>query len=91
MPRPVFHYAKFNNSPRLQSIANLLSDGKWHTTWNIIWESKTVCPAVGIAELRANGFTIRSKSEFLKKKRVWSYQLAVGLSSRKPHNGSMWI
>ena len=49
-----FHYAKIENSPRLQRTLTLLSDGQWHTTRGIIKIADVCAVNSIISELRSN-------------------------------------
>lgn len=52
------HAARLESSPRLQRVADLLADGREHTTMEII-QAAGVCDVNSIvAELRSNGFEI---------------------------------
>ncbi len=55
------HYAKVENSPRLRRVLDVLDDGEWHSTFDIM--SRTQLCAVGsaVSELRANGLDIESR------------------------------
>ena len=64
------HYAKLDNSPRLQRVAALLADGQWRTTMEIIVGANVCAVNSAIAELRANGLAVESKREG----DVWSYR-----------------
>lgn len=65
------HYARLDNSPRLQRVAALLANGQWHTTMEIIVGANVCAVNSAIAELRANGLAIESK----RAGDVWSYRL----------------
>lgn len=55
---PAMHAATLSNSPRLQRVADLLSDGLEHTTLEIINAARVCAVNSIIAELRVNGFRI---------------------------------
>lgn len=52
------HAAKIDNSPRLQRVADLLADGEWHSTLDIIIGAGVCAVNSCVAELRANGYPI---------------------------------
>ena len=52
------HYAKLNNSPRLQRLLAFLRDGKPHTTRNILKAIDICAVNTAICELRRNGFDV---------------------------------
>lgn len=52
------HYARFEKSRRLQRLLELLLDGQWHSTLEII-HSANICAVNSAAcELRENGFAV---------------------------------
>lgn len=73
-----YHLSRIENSPRLQKVARLLSDGKPHTTKEIV-NLPGVCN-VYASELRANGFTIITDQ--IKKDR-WEYTMTGGFENLK--------
>lgn len=62
-------YAKLENSERLQRVNNLLSDGKPHTTRDIIRKAHVCAVNSIIGELRLNGIEIQCQQ----KGRKWYY------------------
>jgi len=52
------HYAKLRNSRRLQRVLALLSDGREHSTRDIIMRAQVCAVNSIIAELRANGLPV---------------------------------
>lgn len=69
------HFAKLENSPRLQRTLTLLKDGQWHTTRNIVLAADVCAVNSIITELRKNGFSIDSRQ--VKGQRGWyEYRLA---------------
>ena len=56
--RKSIHYAKIEDSERLQRVHKLLSDGRWHSTREIMREADVCAVNTCIAELRANGCPI---------------------------------
>jgi hypothetical protein len=65
------HAAKLSRSPRLRRVGLVLSDGREHSTLEII-QSAQVCAVNSIvAELRANGLDIRCQ----RRGGVWFYRL----------------
>ena len=54
----IIHYAKIENSARLQAVLKYLSDGKPHTTRDIIIATGMCAINSIITELRMNGIRI---------------------------------
>lgn len=52
------HAARLERSPRLQRVLELLSDGRWYSTLDIVVGAGVCAVNSCIAELRANGFAI---------------------------------
>lgn len=52
------HHARIENSPRLQRVAALLEDGRWHSTLDIMIGAGVCAVNSCIAELRENGLEI---------------------------------
>ncbi|AJF07784.1 hypothetical protein [Geoalkalibacter subterraneus] len=52
------HYAKIDESERLQRAHRLLSDGAWHSTRDIMRAADVCAVNTVIAELRCNGYDI---------------------------------
>ena len=52
------HFAKLDNSPRLQRLRAFLSDGRWHTTMDISRGADICAVNSAVDELRENGFVI---------------------------------
>lgn len=50
--------ARIEHSPRLQRVAELLSDGRWYSTLDIIVGAGVCAVNSCVAELRANGLDI---------------------------------
>lgn len=55
------NYAKIEESERLQRAHRLLSDGKWHSTRDIMLTADVCAVNTVIAELRANGYDIMTR------------------------------
>lgn len=55
------HAARIEQSPRLQRVAELLSDGRWYSTLDIIVGAGVCAVNSCIAELRANGLDIECR------------------------------
>ena len=49
------HAARLTQSPRLQRVADLLADGREHTTMEIVQAAQVCAVNSIVAELRANG------------------------------------
>lgn len=63
--------AKLESSARLQRVLDYLSDGREHTTLDIVVGASVCAVNSCIAELRANGFDIACRREG----DVWLYRL----------------
>lgn len=71
----MIHYAKVENSPRLQRILRVLADGAEHSTRNIITDANVCAVNTAISELRRNGYTIAAKSKGIRDgSHVYTYQ-----------------
>lgn len=55
------HAARIDQSPRLQRVAELLSDGRWYSTLDIIVGAGVCAVNSCVAELRANGLAIECR------------------------------
>jgi len=55
--------AKIERSSRLQRVHELLSDGAWYSTRDIIEQAHVAAVNSCIAELRANGFYIEGRCD----------------------------
>ena len=67
------HNARLSKSPRLQRTFNVLLDGKFHTTRDLIRKAKICAVNSVVAELRENGLNIDCKREG----NLWRYRLAA--------------
>ena len=74
------HYAKLENSGRLQRLLKFLSDGKEKTTREIIRGADICAVNSSIDELRENNFDIRCR---MIEKNVWGYTLVEDLRAYK--------
>lgn len=74
------HHAKLGKSPRLKRVHKLLSDGQWHSTWEIAHRAKVCAVNSCIAELRANGAEIEVDQRIggPDLRRVWFYRMTKG-------------
>jgi len=71
----MIHYANIKNSKRLQRVLNLLADGCEHTTRDIIQRADVCAVNTAIAELRSNGYEIKTKDLGLRDgAHIYSYQ-----------------
>lgn len=57
------NYAKLENSPRLQRALDFLSDGKWHSSREIVHGAEVMNPNNVKCELVRNGFPVEHKQE----------------------------
>lgn len=71
------HYARLDNSPRLQRLLKFLSDCKPHTTREIFIGADICAVNTAVDELRENGFDVPCKLREVKKdsSRIYEYQL----------------
>ena len=74
------HAAHLDRSPRLQRVRELLSDGREHSTLDIVREAGVCAVNSIIAELRANGLDIACRRETRPEGPVWLYRLAFELT-----------
>lgn len=58
----MIHYARIENSPRLQRTLTLLQDGQWHTTRDIVRRADVCAVNSIITELRRNGYIIEREA-----------------------------
>jgi biotin operon repressor len=63
---------KLSKSPRLQRAFNLLLDGKFHTTRDIVRRASVMAVSAVISELRSNGIQIDCE----RRKNLWYYRIA---------------
>jgi len=70
----MIHYARLSNSKRLQKVLQYLSDGKPHTTFEIIMGTGQCAINSIIAELRMNGLAISCRP-VPGQRGVYQYQL----------------
>lgn len=55
------HAARIDRSARLQRVAELLADGRWYSTLDIVVGAGVCAVNSCIAELRANGLRIECR------------------------------
>lgn len=55
------HAARLTNSDRLKRVQKLLSDGKSHSTLDIVRRARVCAVSAAISELRYNGYEIDCK------------------------------
>lgn len=63
-------YARIDNSPRLQRLAEYLADGRWHTTLDIVAGAMVCAVNSAVAELRANGIPVACRRQ----RDLWYYR-----------------
>lgn len=66
------HYAKLENSPRLQRTLEVLADKEKHSTLDLIQQTGSCAIASIVSELRRNGIGVECKRSGDK----WEYWLA---------------
>lgn len=75
------HAAKLARSGRLQRVYGVLSDGRWHSTQEIVLAAQVCAVNSIISELRANGCSIDCRQAPSEHGRVWLYRLSLEPSS----------
>lgn len=70
----IIHYARLQQSQRLQKVLKYLSDGQPHTTFEIIMGCGVCAVNSIIAELRMNGMSISCR-QVKGQRGVYQYQL----------------
>lgn len=65
------HFAKFEDSPRLQAVLNYMMHGEPRTGWDIIHGAQITAVSAAADELRENGFYL----DCIKQNRPPTYQL----------------
>ena len=55
------HYARIEESDRLRRVLQMLGDGRWHGTREIMVDADVCAVNTVMAELRANGFFIETR------------------------------
>lgn len=67
--------ARLDESPRLQRVLDVLSDGRSHTTREIVAAADVCAVNSCVAELRANGVGVSCSQGFERGRRVFRYRL----------------
>ncbi len=70
------HAARIDQSARLQRVAAVLADGKWHSTLDILIGAGVCAVNSCVSELRANGLTIECRRVGRER---FEYRLSGGL------------
>lgn len=65
-------------SARLQRVLKVLSDGKEHSTYEIMRRAKAPAPGTCVSELRANGAVIDCTKRFVDGEPRWFYKMTKG-------------
>jgi biotin operon repressor len=65
------NYARLESSPRLKRLAEVLADGREHSTLDIALRAGICAVNSAVAELRENGYDIDCQ----RRGDTWSYQL----------------
>lgn len=65
------NYARLEHSPRLKRLAELLADGREHSTLDIVQRAEICAVNSAVAELRANGYDIACR----RSGDTWHYRL----------------
>lgn len=59
--KPRIHFAKMENSRRLQEVHRILADGHWHSGLSISKITNSMATHTDIAEIRANGIRVEQR------------------------------
>jgi len=70
------HFAKLDNSPRLQRLLMLLSDGREYSTMEIVHRAQIVAVNSAVSELRFNDVPVNCRQTFDGDSRIYKYRLA---------------
>ena len=65
------HYARLENSPRLQRLLAVLRQGGWYSTRDLVKQAEVMAINSAADELRANGFEITCE----RRGKYWYYRL----------------
>jgi hypothetical protein len=65
------HYARIENSPRLQRLDRFLQDGNWHSTREVMRGADVCAVNTAVDELRENGRDVRCE----RRGRYWYYRM----------------
>lgn len=78
----MMHAARLADSPRLQRVHKLLSDGCDHSTKEIITVADVCSPNSCVAELRQNGLQICCRVTIDSNgKRIWLYRMHLEVAA----------
>ncbi len=67
------NYAQIETSKRLKRVLEALSDGQWHSTFELNMNARVTSAGTAIAELGRNGYTIEHRN--LSDGRAFEYRL----------------
>jgi hypothetical protein len=67
------HYARIEHSPRLKRLAEVLADGREHSTLDLAMRASICAVNSAVAELRANGHDITCRRQG----DTWFYRLNI--------------
>lgn len=59
----MIHYARIENSERLQRLRDYLADGKWHSTRDIVRGAEVCAVSSAVCELRRNNIAVEHKQD----------------------------
>ena len=63
------------SSPRLRRVLAYLSDGRPHTTLEIVRKARVMAVSACVSELRQHGAEILCTQSFVNEQRVWIYTM----------------
>jgi hypothetical protein len=74
------HAAKVSTSSRLQAVLDVLSDGRWHSSYELTMKTHSVAPHSDLHEIRQNGYPVeqRYNGETPNGRRISEYRLGIG-------------
>ena len=77
----MMHAARLDKSARLQRLRDYLSDGRWHTTRDIVFDAHVMAVNAAVSELRANGLTVECRNRLIGGRRLYEYRMLAGQMS----------
>ena len=69
------HAARIDKSPRLQRVHALLTDGRWHSTRDVMTGARVCAVNSCVSELHANGVQIECRQQKAGAERLFFYRL----------------
>ncbi len=75
------HAASLMRSKRLQRVHRVLSDGKEHSTRDLMWAADVCAVSTIVGELRENGCEIDCRQVHTESGPIWLYRMSKGAIS----------